>query len=96
MLKLTVLQRYSKDGRRVCKTLGIIDFDFKLREKIGEQSTTSFNTKYADKKSIICDLFSSEKSFREIFRELEKNNMRVAEPKLPEDRDKQIAILIED
>jgi len=97
MLELTVLQRYNKGEKRFCDVLGILRIDFNARRIIGDQSTVILNEKYSYYKNIICSLFTSKKSLKEINREICKSGMKITEAKFSEDdEDIKLVILIED
>lgn len=96
MLNLTVLQRYRKGRRRIVKTLAIITIDFENNEIMGIKENGVFSTKYSDQKEKICKLFTSNKSFERIFKEIEESGMKIAKVNVLSEENAGIAILIED
>lgn len=96
MLKLTILLRHDENGRRVCELIGEIALIRHPRQYLGRQTTNILNTKYSKQREIITSLFLSKKSYQQIFRELEENGMKCAEPKFAYSENREFVILIDD
>ena len=82
MLKLTILRRYSENGRRICDKLGEMIFDYEKGKLITNQNTCgkttgSFDKKYSVEKKIIYEAFTSQKSLEEAFQEIRKAELRI-------------------
>lgn len=102
MLKLTVLRRYSEDGRVVYDTLAWLTFDYENGMLLGNKSicgkvTSVFNTKYSYQKSIIYDLFTSKKSLDEVFDRIREKGLKIGKVNFSKNTDKtEVVILIDE
>ena len=82
MLKLTVLQRYSENGRRICKILGEMIFGYSEGiltgdKRVPSKVTGTFLNKYYKEKEFINELFTSKLPLEEVFEKVEENGFKI-------------------